>query len=71
MSETNRQPVVKKQIKITYLCDVDVDLVEDVITDETETMETLYKSIKKRGIKSEFIRDYEIDEVENPFEEEV
>lgn len=61
------EPKIKKQIKITYTCDVDYDNLIDAMVCWDETKEGLIASIKKTGVKSHYIRDYEVEEVESPF----
>ena len=59
---------IKKQIKITYLCDLNTDNIEDILADERNNVIGITNELRHQGIKAYhtgLIKDYEVESVED------
>ena len=58
--------MIKKQIRITYLVELDTDNIEEDIATGKETLERIQIAIYKKGIECRsYVKDFTIDDIEN------
>jgi hypothetical protein len=57
---------IKKQIRITYLATLDTDNIEEDINNGMSDIALVMKELKKKGTESHsYVRDYEVESVED------
>jgi hypothetical protein len=61
-------PEIKTQIKVTYIYYLDQNNITEALNDG-KSPDDIKRDVKYRGIKSRFVTDYNIDEVESILKE--